>query len=197
MEGIGEAIPKWIAYCKKALKETNTFDYDFSHLYKSVEDIRQSFIDDGVDDPEELDALVAEVTKKRPSSFGYLICPTGRGRYVPKFTREGRYGKYASAKLPDCSSHILQASEADLMKIAGTRFNEWARTAFRDKSVDCWLAVIAHDEFVIVCDEDYAERAGRKMHSLMEEEARKVAPRVPLLEPWTNDGYIKDNWSEK
>jgi DNA polymerase III epsilon subunit-like protein len=197
MEGIGEAIPKWIAHCNKALKETNTFDYDFSHLYKSVEDIRQSFIDDGVDDPEELDALVAEVTKKRPSSFGYLICPTGRGRYVPKFTREGRYGKYESAKLPDCSAFVLQASEADIMKIAGTRFNEWARTAFRDKSVDCWLAVIAHDEFVIVCDEDYAERAGRKMHSLMEEEARKVAPRVPLLEPWTNDGYIKDNWSEK
>jgi 3'-5' exonuclease len=197
MEGIGEAIPKWIAYCKKALKETNTFSYDFSHLYKSVEDIRQSFIDDGVDDPEELDALVAEVTKKRPSSFGYLIAPSGRGRYVPKYTREGRYGNYESAKINDVSAHLVQSPEADIMKLAGTRFNEWARTAFKDKDVDCWLAVIAHDEFDIVCDEDYAEMAGQKMHSLIEEEARKIAPRVPLLKPWSVKEYIVDNWSEK
>jgi 3'-5' exonuclease len=199
MEGIGEAIPEWIQYCKKALKEANTFSYDFSSLYKSVEQLREDFIEDGVDDPEELDELIAEVTKKRPSSFGYAIAPSGRGRYVPKFMRDGKFGNYESAKLPDVSAHILQSTEADIMKVAGSRFHEWSRLRFinEERDVDCWLAVIAHDEYVIVVDEDYAEEAGRKMHSLLAEEGKKYAPRVPLVKTWTNKEYIKDNWSEK
>jgi 3'-5' exonuclease len=197
MEALTLVIPNWVSLCKGALKIVNKSNYHVKQLAMYDLDYEKSIAEDEEEAEERSNKLDAGFTVFF-GNFALMNCCSGRWRYIPKLERDGKYGVYGSVKLNDLSSFLVQAPEADIMKIAGFRWMQWREERFQDPNIDCWISVIAHDEYNIIADEDIIGEASKKLMELLDEESKlSCKGLISLVEPEKWEKTICDRWSEK
>jgi hypothetical protein len=198
MQTLTLVIPNWVSLCKGALKVVNKSNYHVKDLAMYDLDYEKSRAEDE-EEAEERDNRLQAGFSVFSGNFALMNCCSGRWRYIPKLERDGKYGIYGSVKLNDLSSFLVQAPEADIMKIAGFRWMQWREERFKDTlEVDCWMSIIAHDEYNIVGDEDIIGEASKKLMELLDEESKlSCKGLISLVEPEKWAKTICDRWSEK
>jgi len=111
-------------------------------------------------------------TVERAREDGYVTTLLGRRRYLPELKSKNynlrSFGERCAMNTP------VQGTAADIIKLAMVRVDE----ALRREGLAARLVLQVHDELIVECPEDEAER----VRALVEEEMEQVLPlSVPLL----------------
>ena len=114
-----------------------------------------------------MDDAVAEGTRN-----GYAVTLMGRRRYLPELQSPKapirEFGKRAAINTP------IQGTAADIMKLAMVRVDE----ALRRENMESRMILQVHDELLLECPPEEAEKAGRLLREAMEQVAQLKVPLV-------------------
>ena len=114
---------------------------------------------------------------------GYAETLMGRRRYLPELRSPNaqvrEFGKRAAMNTP------VQGTAADIIKLAMVRIDR----ALREAGMRSRLILQVHDELILECPPEEAEKAGEMLREAMEGAA---ALRVPLVA----DVHRGANWAE-
>lgn len=126
------------------------------------------------------DYVLNTARSRNPPSIRTLL---GRVRRLPGL-RSNDYGSRGYAERQAVNS-LIQGSAADIIKLAMLRLHETLEPGMR-------LILSVHDELVVLCDEDVAERCAEIVHEAMLGDEICGLLKVPL----TTDVKIVQRWSE-
>ena len=114
---------------------------------------------------------------------GYAVTLMGRRRYLPELqstkAQIREFGKRAAMNTP------VQGTAADIIKLAMVRVDE----ALKKEGLQARLVLQVHDELILECPPEEAERASELLRRCMEE---VIALKVPLLA----EVHTGANWAE-
>ncbi|MBO4265193.1 MAG: DNA polymerase I, partial [Clostridia bacterium] len=125
--------------------------------------------------------LYLENVVKNAAENGYSETIFGRRRFIPELRSSNKniqaFGKRVAMNSP------IQGSAADIIKLAMIRISE----RLNKEKYDAHLILQVHDELVVECRRDIADKVSKIVKDEMENAA---ALRVPL----TVDMFVADNW---
>ena len=125
--------------------------------------------------------LYLENVVKNATENGYSETIFGRRRFIPELRSSNKniqaFGKRVAMNSP------IQGSAADIIKLAMIRISE----RLNKEKYDAHLILQVHDELVVECRRDIADKVSKIVKDEMENAA---ALRVPL----TVDMFVADNW---
>ena len=109
-------------------------------------------------------------TVKQAEKDGFVTTGYGRRRYIPEIQNSNRNVQALGRRL--AMNTPIQGTAADIIKIAMIRV--WRR--LREELPDAKLILQVHDELIIECPEEYAEKAAVILREEMEGAADLKAP---------------------
>ncbi|MDO8482515.1 MAG: DNA polymerase, partial [bacterium] len=134
-------------------------------------------------------AKYLEAVKVEARSKGYTETFFGRRRYFPGITSKLPFIRAAAERM--AINAPIQGSEADIIKIAMARADEWIRKEKLEK--DVFLLLQVHDELVYEVREGLVEKTTPQIKKIMESIIPlKDTAGVPILV----DAKVGENWGE-
>jgi DNA polymerase-1 len=130
-----------------------------------------------------------EKSKRMAAKKGYTETLFGRRRYFPSIASHLSYVRAEAERM--AVNAPVQGTNADIMKIAMRRADDWVRKEKRGK--DIFLVLQIHDELVYEVRDDLVEKAALQIKKIMESVlSPKELPGVPLVV----DVSVGKNWGE-